>query len=481
MSPPRWTLGAILALALLLRLGGIEWGLPGDVHRFSYHPDEWQAVETSRYMADQFDSNPHFFNYPTCHIGLLAVLDTVVGLGAPPAVPVCYLLARLVSVIMALATIWLLARLGDELGARSAGLLAAGFLAVLPLHVVNAHFATIDVPLTCWCTLTLWLAVRVARAPADAPPPGPLVLFPLLLATIVGRGRRGLPLAGAALLLAGATFAATSPYVFIDPAAWPQVHFELFVHPHQTNLYSDVGPGWWFHLRWNLPTATGSLFMLAAAVGLVDLARIRRREVWPVLLFVVLVLASLLSTKELFCRYWLPLLPPLALAAAWSLRRWAARPRLALALALLIALLPTLRSRAYTAMMARPDARDVAEQWCREHIPADATIGVDNALWFWSVPLHQNNGGARTRSEQHRGRWPLQTEPPDWLNGGVDYVVFNRTHLSPPATQLAEHYALQLAVGNQARVLPGWVETGAGSPLHDWNYILPQIEIWQAR
>ncbi len=507
MPTPRWTLMAILVLAALLRLPGLDWGLPGDLHRFSYHPDEWQAVETALRMAQECDTNPHFFNYPTLHPALLAVLDTGLGLaGTQPPLAVVYLLARCVTVLFALGTIALLALLGRDLGSPRAGLLAAGFLAVLPLHVVNAHYATIDVPLAFWGTLTLWFAVRVARADDTGPVPGPLLLsgavaagcaagtkyngvlvwVPLLLAAPWRFGRRGVPYAAAAALLAAVTFCATSPYVFIDPAAWPQIRFELFEHPRASNLYQGVGPGWWFHLRWNLPTVAGSLFGLAAAVGLVDLARTRRREVWLLLVYGALVAASLLGTKELFCRYWLPLLPPLCLAAAWSLRRWSERPRRALAVAAVIAVVPALRSAAYTAMLARPDARDLAAQWCAQNLAPGESIGVDGPLWFWSVPLHLNNGGARTRSARYLGRWRLRTDPEQWLDGGPNWLAFNRAHLERTAPDrralagLSRHYRPVFAARNEARILPGWRETGLGCPMHDWTYPLPAAEIWQA-
>jgi len=53
-----------LALALLLRVYGLEWGLPSTSRVHSYHPDEITVIGPTLHMnIFAGEMNPHFFNY----------------------------------------------------------------------------------------------------------------------------------------------------------------------------------------------------------------------------------------------------------------------------------------------------------------------------------------------------------------------------------------------------------------------------------
>jgi hypothetical protein len=53
-----------LSLALLLRLYGLEWGLPSPERVHSYHPDEITLIAPTLHMnIFAGEMNPHFFNY----------------------------------------------------------------------------------------------------------------------------------------------------------------------------------------------------------------------------------------------------------------------------------------------------------------------------------------------------------------------------------------------------------------------------------
>jgi hypothetical protein len=54
----------VLALTLLLRLYGLEWGLPSPDRVHSYHPDEITVIGPTLHMnIFAGEMNPHFFNY----------------------------------------------------------------------------------------------------------------------------------------------------------------------------------------------------------------------------------------------------------------------------------------------------------------------------------------------------------------------------------------------------------------------------------
>jgi hypothetical protein len=380
---------------------------------------------------------------------------------------------------------------------------AAGLLAIAPLHGVNSRFATVDGPLTLCSTLALWCACELVRTDQanrrrwlmgsavavglawGTKYNGALALVPVWAAIGASRGRAGWRDGLLVTALAAGVFVLTTPYLLLDfREAWPAIRFELIEHPRQSNLFADVGPGWLFHLTRNLPTAAGGTWALAALVGFVVLAKNRRD--WPVVLFALVLFASLLRTQELFIRYWMPFLPLLAVAAAVVIGRLRDKPLAMWALLLLIAAGPLLRSRAYAAMLARPDARDEAAAWCFRQIPEGAAVGLDGQPWFWSVPLTVNNGGARAATMGVESRYELRTDPDGWREDPPAWVVINRTHWNeggsrPDPLKLLPSHELVQRFANQAVVLPGWIEGGTRSRRHDWNYVLPAIEIYHRR
>jgi 4-amino-4-deoxy-L-arabinose transferase-like glycosyltransferase len=81
--------------------------------------------------------------------------------------------ARLVSIACAVATVGATFALGRRLYGPRVGLAAAALLAVAPLHVRDAHYATADVPAALFATLAVLAAARTledgrARAAAWA-------------------------------------------------------------------------------------------------------------------------------------------------------------------------------------------------------------------------------------------------------------------------------------------------------------------------
>jgi 4-amino-4-deoxy-L-arabinose transferase-like glycosyltransferase len=78
------------------------------------------------------------------------------------------LLGRMLSVVVGLATIYLICQLGALLYGRKAGLLAAPFVALMPYHVIVTRQVLLDGPMALFATLTLYMLARFAttRHPA---------------------------------------------------------------------------------------------------------------------------------------------------------------------------------------------------------------------------------------------------------------------------------------------------------------------------
>ena len=127
------------------------------------------------------DFNPHFFDYPGLYFYVqlgVAVLRFLAGRDASASgasldqvdTPDFYLWGRAVTAILGTLTVLLVYRIGMRWGARHAAL-AAGLMAVMPLHVRESHYVLTDVPVTFFVTLTLLLTLGAherERAPSFA-------------------------------------------------------------------------------------------------------------------------------------------------------------------------------------------------------------------------------------------------------------------------------------------------------------------------
>ena len=168
----RWlhwvALACILALAIALRVIGLRWGLPNELHSYSYHPDEFLTVGASAKMAGLVDGhrtiNPGLYNYPSLYLYLTSLAMMVAGgygwLGSTANV---YLAARVVTVLMSVGAVGATYWAGRVLFGNAAGLLAALIIAIAPLHVQHSHFATVDVPSTLFVALCLGFSSLILK------------------------------------------------------------------------------------------------------------------------------------------------------------------------------------------------------------------------------------------------------------------------------------------------------------------------------
>ena len=87
---------------------------------------------------------------------------SVPGLGVHSSFGVNDLFARLLSVAFGIATIFVVAKLGQVLYGRWVGVTAALLLAVMPYHVIVTRQVLLDGPMVFFTTLTLYLLAKYA-------------------------------------------------------------------------------------------------------------------------------------------------------------------------------------------------------------------------------------------------------------------------------------------------------------------------------
>ena len=417
---------ALLALALALRLKGVDWGLP-----FSFVNADESVVVPKAFGVARGTLNPQFFYYPSLFFYLVGgvyllaapVLWAVqhsnpLAMGSFVVDPEPYfLLARLLSVAAGTASVYLLYRIGREAFGRPAGLVAALFLAVAPLHVAYSHMAVTDVAATALSLLALLLLLQAARggarrrliagavaaglATSAKYNLGALVLPATIAAVYVCRGevgRRAVAGGRAALLwprllLARVyapmllAFVVGSPFVILDPS-----HF-LHDFLRQNRImdrgwlgFENVGNGFWYNLEVNLAGTLGVALVVLAIAGLAW-ALWRHTAVDLLLAPYALAYFVYISTwKELADRYLLPVLPLLLLLAVRSCLelvdlRPAARRVAAPAVAFVLAaalVTPLVGSVAFDRELSGPDVRVRAKAWVERHVPAGSIIATEN-------------------------------------------------------------------------------------------------------
>lgn len=425
----------IFAVALLLRLWGIDFGLP-----YEFHADEEQYVRQAasmgvRGLQPTWWNNPPFYKYLYfVEFGALYAAGKAAGVYASAAEfgdqltfdpTLLYTLARATTAVLGAVTVIVQALAGAVAFNRRVGLIAAGFLAVAFIHVRDSHFATNDVPSTLAITTALLFAmliVRSGRSKADSRNgrwyvfaglavgigfatkyTAVLAVVAVLVAHALSPQLRQAPnrfrasvkplaLFGGAML--GAAVVA-SPYFVFAPGAVVSDIYEALYNAGQEGfdgwVIDDAG-GYLFYLKslwWGIGWPLCGL-----SLGGLVLALWRREPAMLVLGSFVLFTYLFFGRQEMyFARFILPIVPPLLLLAAVVVDNVAARigsqrkriTMVAAGLALAASLLPLARAIQFDYLLTQTDTRTLARDWIEANIPGNSKIAVE---WpFYSPPL----------------------------------------------------------------------------------------------
>jgi hypothetical protein len=161
-------LGSILIIAFLLRIWGINFGLP-----HIYHTDEWFEVKRALKLgAGVFDfgrtTKGGYFYLLFVEYGIYYTILKIAGIinssdeflykfFQDPSY--MWLIGRVTTAIIGTLNVYIVYLLGKRVISRTAGFAAAFILAIHFLHVRSSHFITVDIPLTCMITLCFLIMV----------------------------------------------------------------------------------------------------------------------------------------------------------------------------------------------------------------------------------------------------------------------------------------------------------------------------------
>jgi len=429
MSQNKIYLFGILALAYLLRITAVHFGLPE-----LYHADE-PIVVNHALAYGSGDFNPHFFKIPPLVSYLLFMVYGVYfvlgkltgsfsGLDAfeqlfysdPTSF---YLIARIIfGVLLGTLTVFflfrLVCRMGTDTGEKSEtvpdafpakALLSAFLLAVCFLHVRDSHYVYTDIPL-------LLVMVLTFIAMLDFPKKGASWKCNLLIGALIGLataikyngialvipylfftlflGSRKKMIAG--WIVAGfgtlAVFLLLNPYAILD--------FQFFKQEilNESNAHRGA-VDFIFHLKYSLPGALGWPLLLVCLLGM-----IRSFIDWDVkkgslFVFIVAYYGIISIWGQPYPRYVLPLLPFLIYFAAdfvLAVMIRVSRYRgLRMSTSVLLLALPTLaQSVMFDWVMFNQDTRSQSKGWIEENIPSNESIALDLDFYMPRLLMSQD-------------------------------------------------------------------------------------------
>lgn len=469
---PAQTLLLILILAALVRVWGLQFGLPLVLAR----PDEQLIAGKAIEFFQKGTLNPRFFDYPTLYLYLLAglyylyfALGWVAGwfqsfadfLASFPThwVPF-FLIGRVVGAVSGTATVWLVYALARRLLDHRAAVVAALFSSLAFLHVRDSHYATTDVPMTFFTVAAMLFIVRAHQSGhrrdavlagvfaglAMATKYNALMLVAPMLASASVRvwdapGRRGRALVEANLhWMVGAmamAFFIGSPYVFLDfgkfryDMKWLRWSMQRGMTPPEL-----LGIGWTYHVGVSLRYGLGLPLLVTSLAGLVAMSIRRPRAALILCAFPVAFYTATGASYNVFVRYMVPIVPFLCVTAAflvvsvgeWLTRRPARWMRVplpvadgVLAVSVLIVWPSAASVMAFDRLLTIPDSRLLAGAWMREHAPPGSVIYYAGAVYghlqledrrpFKYVYWRWDRDASQFRNQ--RDRWT--DDWPDWV------------------------------------------------------------------
>jgi Dolichyl-phosphate-mannose-protein mannosyltransferase len=428
-------LGAVCLLAIALRVVGLQYGLPS-----VYNPDEVAIMARALSFA-KGTLNPENFLYPTfyfyvlfawvgVYLAFLLLTGRVQSVAAlqplyftsPTGI---YTAGRALGVAAGAATVLALHRLAARLTDRRTALAAAIFLAVSPLHVRDSHYVKHDVP----ATLAIALAyLAITRVWPCARPGGPcardsvlagaacgvafsthyyciFLALPLTLAIVWAWRPNGASVMVRQLALgacaSAAVFFALSPFIALEPlTAWRDITANREIVVDRAVASGAFAPAVrYLEILWT--DSMGAPVVLLAAAGVVWMLIRTPSQAILLLAFPVPFLLLIVNTAPA-SRYLNPVLPFVALFAAWTVSEAARRLRartitvwLAVAAAATPALVASIRTGQF---FRQEDTRARAQRFVAERVPAGTTIAIQpHSVMF--APTRESLVEALSRAE----------------------------------------------------------------------------------
>lgn len=497
------TLASILALAACLRFVGIGSGIP-----FNVGVDEPEILERAVRMMRTGDFNPHFFDYPGLYFYLqlaVACLRFLVGATSGEWTSLdqvstadFYLWARALTALLGTLTVLLVYYIGMRWGTRYAAL-AAGLMAVMPIHVRESHYVLTDVPVTFFVTLALLLTLRAAERErasdfawagaaaglaAATKYPGALSLLMPLIAVWMTLNAKPSRLIASLAVLGGAAagFLIGAPYTIIDLPNFLNGYAHLAGYYSSKPLGEPAAVTYYKHLSRSIAWPAFLLLLTGLGLGAVRAIRGPGRVRWTVTIVFPIVYFYFLSGQTLvYGRYLMPLLPFVCLLAAAGavsgvslLRRFdiprAARQAIIAAVTIAAVLSPAWQSLHFMRDLTRVSTVEQAHAWMLDHLPKGSSIVIETQALLAPKSFKAKNVPQLVRD------FRAPQEHAEYVDAGVEYIIASSQKYGDPLQFPHRHpdlYAAYMRLFEQSRELARFTP--------DPNHPGPELRIYKLK
>lgn len=414
----------IILAAFGLRIYGISFGLP-----YIYTSDaETAFIDPAIRFISTGDWNPHWFGHPGSTVmyllSLLYMLYYAIGrvVGASPNLDAFvglfqsnptnfYLIGRTAMAVLGTLTVLLVCQVTARVYDKKAGVVAACFLAVSPLHHHWSQIARTDIPVTFLMVLVAFFCLRIyeerhvryyllaglfAGLAIATKYPAVVVIPAIVLAHFLGQeygngsiahhgGKRKLMLSLAFVLVG---FCLGAPFWFVElRTAVKDMIWEHRDSHLGANRFTGVKNYLWYvttPLREGLSLPVEVL----AGLGVLDALRRRAKEELLLVFFPIAYLLLIGSASLRWDRWAIPLLPFMAVLAGGATMRLVdkiatfggMRKRFDMVLVVVVLLVsvgPAYEIVGYDYRISQEDTRTLCKSWVESHIAPGTKMGQD--------------------------------------------------------------------------------------------------------
>ena len=430
----------ILAAGFILRLSGINFGLPSkNLALTTYNPDEALTIYSLQDMnPSKLDFSPKraflWGGFSIYIVGFFLKLCQFLKIVNPASreflianlaeADKLYIVVRLISIIFGTLSILAIYSIAKKAYNKTTGLVCAGLLSIIGVHIVYSFYARPDVIMLFFVLWAVYFSLEILSGEAKAKTyfiSGILVglgtatklsggifgIVPFLAHFLNGNGtfkekikNRNIWI----LIISGfAGFIIGCPYAIFDFSTW-WYYFKMNIafangttHPIE---YAIHGPGWQSYISYYLPSSMGWPLVLAGLTGFLYIlfSSLTKRDRSEKRNFDILFLISgviiyfiISKTKNQAAVYTIPVLPFFVLFTGRLLDALLNSTIIKKPLSLIIAGLLSFYlfgftltySLAHIKLYTSVNTRELASEWIDKNIPKNKTIAIARS-YFWT-------------------------------------------------------------------------------------------------
>lgn len=438
----------LLALALILRLYGVNWD-----QWMQFHPDERMIMMVADKIKFFDNLNPDFFNYGSLPIYILRAIGLNAGYHE------LLKIGRYLSIFFDLVTVVFIYKIAKRIFTNERVALSAGFLySVAFFPIQNSHFFVVDVFLTTLTAIFIYRLIIYLKKPSlkgtliagivfaamTATKFTAIIFAPIAAGVILWKNRKDLKKTVVYLIAfaiaSSAAFCLFMPYAVIDYGKFLsdisgqlRMNSNPYTFPYTLQFVGTLP--YLYHLGNIFLWGLGPLISILALTGIINLGKYARNVYFLLMAFVVVYYFAIIGRSAVkFMRYMLPVYPFLTIVAGYGLTKVKHLNRYLAAVLIGLVIMWTL---AFINIYSRPNTRIAASEWIEKNIPSGSTLAVE----YWDDRLPSSGSENYSFESLPIYDQPDTVEKWDKIDSQLDrsdYLVIASNRLYGPLMRLTD-------------------------------------------